>query len=136
MTVPVSPTAPGVFSQTENGTGLGAVRKADYTVVTAANPAHSGDVILIYLTGMGAVNPGLGDGFGSTGNPLNLTVATPTVTVGGQAATVLFSGMSAYPGLYQINAQLPTIPAGSTSLPLVIETPNALHDQVNLAVAH
>jgi uncharacterized protein (TIGR03437 family) len=136
VTVPVAATAPGVFSQQQNGSGLGAIRKADYTVVTATNPAHSGDIVLIYLTGLGVVNPPLSDGFGSTGNPLNLTAAIPTVTVGGLPATVLFSGMSAYPGLYQINAQLPSIPAGVSSLPLVIETPNALHDQVSLAVAH
>ncbi|MBZ5575509.1 MAG: hypothetical protein LAP40_02990 [Acidobacteriia bacterium] len=133
--VPVAATAPGIFSQSQNGSGLGAIRHADYSVVTADNPAHSGEVVLIYLTGLGAVSPALADGAGSTGNPLNLTVAQPGVQVGGQAATVLFSGMSAYPGLYQINAQLPTIPAGATALPLVISTANATTDEVDIAVA-
>jgi uncharacterized protein (TIGR03437 family) len=57
------------------------------------------------------------------------------VTVGSIPTTVLFSGMSAYPGLYQINVQLPTIPAGTTLLPIVVTTPNAFHDQVQIAVA-
>jgi uncharacterized protein (TIGR03437 family) len=43
--------------------------------------------------------------------------------------------MSAYPGLYQINAQIPTIAAGSSTMPVVITTPNAFHDQVDIAVA-
>ena len=135
ITVPVAATAPGVFSLTQNGSGNGAIRHADYSVVTASSPAHSGEVVLIYLTGLGAVSPPLGDGFGGGASPLNLTTVTPTVMVGGGAATVLFSGMSAYPGLYQINAQLPAIPAGVTALPLVITTPNAFHDQVLIPVA-
>jgi uncharacterized protein (TIGR03437 family) len=133
--VPVSATAPGVFSLTQNGSGFGAIRHSDYTVVTTDNPAHSGEVVLIYLTGLGAVNPPLTDGAGGSASPLSLTTVTPSVMVGGSAATVLFSGMSAYPGLYQINAQLPAIPAGTTSLPLIISTQNAFHDQVQIPVA-
>ena len=135
VTVPVAAINPGVFSQQQNGSGLGAIRHADYSVVTAANPAHSGEMVLIYLTGLGAVTPPLADGYGSTGNPLNTTVVTPGVTVGGSPATVLFSGMSSYPGLYQINAQLPTIPPGATSLPLVITAPNVYNSEVTIAVA-
>jgi len=135
VTVPVAATAPGVFSQLENGSGLGAIRHTDYGVVTANNPAHSGEVVLIYLTGLGAVNPPVADGAGGNADPLSLTTVTPTVTAGGMPATVLFSGMSAYPGLYQINVQLPAIPAGTTELPVTIATPNAFHDQVEIAVA-
>jgi len=135
VTTAVAVTAPGIFSLTENGSGNGAIRHADYSVVTDSSPAHSGEVVLIYLTGLGAVNPPLNDGFGGSSSPLSLTTVTPTVMVGGGAATVLFSGMSAYPGLYQINAQLPAIPAGVTALPVVITTPNAFHDQVQIPVA-
>jgi len=135
VVVPVAATAPGVFSQLENGSGLGAIRHSDYSVVTDANPAHSGEVVLIYLTGLGSITPPLADGVGGSANSLSLTNVTPTVMVGSSPAQVLFSGMSAYPGLYQINAQLPTIPAGSSTTPVVITTPNAFHDQVDIAVA-
>lgn len=134
VTVPVAATAPGVFSLQQNGSGLGAIRHVDYSVVTANNPARSGEVVLIYLTGLGAVNPPLADGTGSTGNPLNPTVTQPTILVGGQPATVLFSGLSTYPGLYQVNAQLPTLPAGSATLPLAISTSNAYTNEVDIAV--
>lgn len=132
--VPVAATAPGVFSQSQNGSGAGAIRHPDYSVVTAASPAHGGEIVQIYLTGLGAIAPPLPDGTGGSANPLSNTVVTPTVMVGGQPATVIFSGMSAYPGLYQINARLPAIPAGVTSLPLVISTSNAYHDQVDIPV--
>jgi uncharacterized protein (TIGR03437 family) len=134
VTVPVAATSPGVFSQQENGAGLGAIRHADYTAVTAANPAHSGEVVLIYLTGLGAVKPQVADGFGGGADPLSTTLVTPGVTLGASPAAVLFSGLSAYPGLYQINAQLPTIPSGAATLPLVITTPNAFNNQVTIAV--
>ena len=134
VTVPVAATAPGIFTLLQNGRGPGAVRHADYSIVNDANPARGGEIVLIYLTGLGAVSPALNDGFGGGANPVSTTVATPGVTVGGMPATVLFSGMSGYPGLYQINAQLPAIPAGATSLPLVVTTPNAYHDQVDIAV--
>jgi len=135
VTVPLAPTAPGIFSLAENGAGFGAIRHADYSVVTADNPAHSGEIVQIYLTGLGPVSPPVADGFGGAADPLSVTAVSPTVTVGGSAAAVLFSGLSGYPGLYQINAQLPVIPAGTTALPVVITTPNAFHDQVSVAVA-
>jgi uncharacterized protein (TIGR03437 family) len=135
VVIPVAATAPGVFSQLENGSGLGAIRHADYSVVTDANPAHSGEVVSIYLTGLGSITPPLADGVGGSADSLSLTDVTPAVTVGGSPAQVLFSGMSAYPGLYQINAQIPTIAAGSSTMPVVITTPNAFHDQVDIAVA-
>ena len=135
VTVPVAATAPGIFSLQQNGSGFGAVRHADYSVVTADNPAHSGEIVSIYLTGLGAVNPPVNDGAGGGGNPLSLTTVAPTVLVGASPATVLFSGMSSYPGLYQINAQLPAMPPGVTTLPIVITTPNAIHDQVDIPIA-
>ena len=132
--VPVAATAPGVFSQTQDGSGFGAIRHADFSAVTPSNPAHSGEVVQIYLTGLGVVTPPLEDGYAGSATQSNATTFVPTVFVGGQPATVQFSGLSAYPGVYQINAQLPAIPIGIASLPLVIETPNAYHSQVQIAV--
>jgi uncharacterized protein (TIGR03437 family) len=85
-------------------------------------PATTGDAVEIYLTGLGAATPN-GDATGAPlptgqvapagGNPLYLTVAKPTVTIGGAAATVLFSGLApGNAGLYQIDV---TIPAGVTN---------------------
>jgi uncharacterized protein (TIGR03437 family) len=82
-------------------------------------PATVGDAVEIYLTGLGAATPN-GDASGAplptgqvapaNGNPLYLTVTKPTVTIGGAAAAVLFSGLApGNAGLYQIDL---TIPAG------------------------
>ena len=67
-------------------------------------------------------------------SPLTLTVAQPTVLIGGAPATVLFSGLTLYPGLYQINVTMPPVPPGAISLPLAIITSNAYHDQADIPV--
>ena len=80
-------------------------------------PAKAGDVLVLYATGLGLATPN-GDPNGkplTTGNiapadgsVLYETVVTPTITVGGLPAKVLFSGIT--PGLtgeYQIDFQVP-----------------------------
>ncbi|HXA51192.1 MAG TPA: IPT/TIG domain-containing protein, partial [Candidatus Acidoferrum sp.] len=77
-----------------------------------ATPAKPGETIAIYGTGFGATNPA-SDGI-VVASPANLA-ATPAVMVGGAAAMITFSGLSAA-GLNQINVTLPALPAGSTGV--------------------
>ncbi len=58
-----------------------------------------------------------------------------TVYVGGQQGTVVFKGLApGFPGLYQLNVTLPLLPKTTGNLPLAIQTPNAYHDQVDIAI--
>ena len=133
VTVPLAATSPGMFSSSQNGTGAGAIRHADFSLVNASSPAVSGETVLIYLTGMGTVNPPVADGVGAT--VLTNTVAQPVVLVGGMQGNVAFSGLApGFPGLYQMNVTLPVFPAGQGTLPLAISTSNAFHDQVVIPV--
>lgn len=135
VTVPVAPTAPGVYSLDQSGSGPGAILHADYGLVNSTRPATPGETVLIYLTGMGAVNPAITDGTAGGSNPLNKSVAEVLVLVAGQQATVLYNGLApGFPGLYQINVTLPTFLSGGGSLPLAIQTNNAYHDQVDIAI--
>jgi uncharacterized protein (TIGR03437 family) len=136
-TVPVAATTPGIFTLDQSGSGLGAILHTDFTVVDTSHPATSGETVLIFLTGMGAVTPAVADGTAGGGNPPSNTNAKPTVLAGGLAATVSFSGLApGFPGLYQINAALPVFASiGSTgTVPLAIQVGNSFHDQVDLAV--
>lgn len=104
--------APKLFTTTLNGLGEAIAVHADYSLVSAASPAHHDETIILYLTGLGAVSPslpaGAGGGDGSPGNPLNVVITTPTVTIAGLPATVKWAGLAPYyPGLYQLNVQLP-----------------------------
>ncbi|HLK50874.1 MAG TPA: hypothetical protein VKT49_22185 [Bryobacteraceae bacterium] len=136
VTVAVAATAPGILTLCTCGSGPGAILHNDGkgTVVSATAPAVGGEVISVYLTGLGTVTPAISDGAGGGANPPSTTNAQPTVLIGGVPATVQFSGMTIYPGLYQINVTVPPVPPGVTSLPLAIGTANAFHDQVDLIV--
>ena len=78
------------------GSGPGAILHADYGLVSAARPAIGGETVLIYLTGMGAVNPSVPDGTAGGTNPLKRDHdLTGHVYVAGQPATVVYSGVGA-----------------------------------------
>jgi uncharacterized protein (TIGR03437 family) len=136
VSVPVAATAPGMFSTDQSGTGMGAIRHADFTLVNAASPAVGGETVLLYLTGMGAVDPAVADGAGGGSSTLNRTTAQPAVLLGGNPGQVLYSGLApGFPGLYQINVTLPALPPGASgTIPLAIYTNNAYHDQVVIPI--
>ena len=97
--------------------GAPAVTHADYSLVTAANPAHAGETIVIWATGGGAVTPPVAAGAAAPASPLSWTVNTPVVTIGGQTVPVGFSGLApGFAGLYQINVAVPAVPAGQVQL--------------------
>ena len=94
----MSLTAPGVF----NSITLPAIQHSDYTMVTPTSPAQVGETLLIYLTGLGGVDPASGN-----------STQTFTASIGGVAAAVVFSGtQSPVGGGYQLNV---TVPAGVTA---------------------
>ena len=112
-TVYSGPANPGIFTQTQNGLGDGAIRHTtDNSVVTTSNPAKIGETVAIYLTGMGAVSPAVTAGAGAPSNPLSVTIL-PDVYIDNVKATVLYSGLApGLAGLYQLNV---TIPSGVTT---------------------
>jgi len=134
---PVAPTAPAIFSL--NGTGIGpaAVLHLDYSIVTAANPAKRGEIVAIYLTGLGAVTPMVTDGSAGGTNPLSVVTAPVNVLVGGRTAKILFQGLAPeYPGLYVMNVVVPAdLNVTATGpFPLAVQTADSFHDQVDLIV--
>jgi len=135
--VPVAPTAPAIFSL--NGTGIGpaAVLHLDYSIVTAAHPAKRGEIVSIFLTGLGAVTPMVADGTAGGITPLSVVTAPVNVLVGGQPAKILFQGLAPdYPGLYVMNVVVPPdLNVTATGpFPLAIQTADSFHDQVDLIV--
>ena len=119
VTVYAGLTAPGVFTLPQNGLGYGAVQhSADYSTVTASNPAQPGETVLVYLSGLGAVTPAVTDGAAAPFTPLSWTTNTITVYIGGQSVTPSYYGLvPGSAGLYQLNVQVPTgLTAGDNSL--------------------
>ena len=91
--------------------------------MTAANPVKRGQVVQLYMNGLGPVNGGPASGEFASSTALTPTKgALPTVSIGGQQAQVLFSGLApSFPGLYQVNAIVPAgISAGTVQISLTI----------------
>jgi uncharacterized protein (TIGR03437 family) len=114
----VTATAPGLFSAAASGSGPGAILNSDYSLNSPANPAAAGSIVVLYGTGGGQTNPPSTDG-AITAQAMPL-VADASVTVGGQAAQVLYAGNAGgeVAGVTQINLQLP--PGVTGTVPLVV----------------
>lgn len=135
-TVVVAAAQPAIYTQDQSGKGPGViVRGVDNSVVTAANPAHAGEVVVLYANGLGAVDPPVASGAAApAAGPLSRTVNPVTVTVGGQPARVDFAGLTpGFPGLYQLNVALPAGLTG-TALEVVATVAGVASPPVTIAV--
>ncbi len=135
VTVPVTRSSPGIYTTSQNGIGSGAILKSDFTIVSAANAPRRGDTILIYLTGLGALNPPLNDGAAAPTTTLSRVTDSVNVYIGGQKATVSFAGAApGFAGLYQLNVVIPASAPIGSAVPLAVETSSSFHDMVDLAI--
>jgi uncharacterized protein (TIGR03437 family) len=132
FTLTVTPQAPSIFIQ-DLAANIGAVIKnSDFSLVTPANPAAAGDILLIYSTGLGQTTPALQTGSLRPRNGFNNTAAV-AVTIGGQPATIVYSIASpGFAGLYQTAVATPEGIHGT--VPLVLKANAAASNTVNVTV--
>ena len=132
VSVHASQVRPAIFTQFGTGAGpasIQTIKDGQVVVVNESNPVSAGDVLIIFCTGLGEVDPTILNGHASCepdgvclpdGSNLTLrsAVNSPTVTVGGVEIPVFFAGLSpSFAGLYQINATLAEgIPAGDAEI--------------------
>jgi uncharacterized protein (TIGR03437 family) len=136
--VSIAATDPGIFYIATDSAGVNrplAYNNSDNTFAYPLNDFNgnlkcrpvsiANDVLVIWATGLGPVQNQPQDGAPFTNSSGQLaedtTTGTPVVMVGGVPAKVVFSGLTQYPSIYQINAQLaPGTPTGS-AVPLQIQ---------------
>ncbi|MGB6942298.1 MAG: IPT/TIG domain-containing protein [Bryobacteraceae bacterium] len=114
--VPVVASAPGIFT-VSGGVGQAAANNQDGSLNSAANPAARGSVVSLYATGQGP----------STSNV--------TLSIAGYNAPILYAGSApGFPGLMQINAQIPSgfLPPGVQP---VLLTVNGVASQSGVTIA-
>ena len=120
FTVTVAAAAPAIFFSPV----AAVLKNADFSLVTAGNPAHAGDTILVYCTGLGQTSPALSTGALVTGTPA--TAAAVTATISGKPATVVYAIASpGFVGLYQVAVTVPAGVTGSSALVLTQGTANS-----------
>jgi len=106
--VTISDVAPAIFAPP-------GVVHPDGTPVSDAFPAEGGEVVSVYLTGLGRVNGEIAAGQAAPLSPL-LTVRTPIeVLLGGISIAPSFAGLApGFVGLYQVNLRVPEQLASGT----------------------
>jgi len=135
--IPLARSAPGIFTIPPAGTGPGALLHADYSLVSAAAPAKRNETLLLFLTGLGPVTPVIRDGAAAPSSPLSTVTADVKVYIGGRPANVVFKGLApGLAGLYQINFTVPANAPLGQSVALAVETPDAFHDMVDIAIGN
>jgi uncharacterized protein (TIGR03437 family) len=116
---------PGVFTQTQDGQGLGAMvivhPDQSWVIAGNGNSVKAGDVLEIYCTGLGDVTPRVIAGSPAPPSPLSQVIDPVTLTIGGVKVPVFFAGPTpGLTGLYQVNATIPPGLASSPQAPLVL----------------
>ena len=122
VSAPVSLYAPGVYVVLQGTSGR----------PVSAEPAKSGDVLVVYAAGLGPVTVPVATGRLAPLTVLSHTVETPIVTIDGRRAELIFSGLTpGTAGVYQINLRVPPdVRAGGA--PLVITVGGQSSPVVNL----
>ncbi len=102
VNVLLEPSVPAVFTLNQAGSGPVAAENAsnNYTIVTDSNRLRAGDIVALFLTGLGTTTSRSG---------LDYANQQPTVTIGGRPCALLYAGRApGFKGLDQINCQVPS----------------------------
>jgi uncharacterized protein (TIGR03118 family) len=138
----LAPTAPGLY---EYGGGVlafnqdGTLNTGPLTnngvVVTPANAAAAGSVVVIYMTGLGQTDPPGQDGVRYGSLVLAETVAPVTATIGGQAATVIYAGSAPgqIAGVMQVELVVPA-GAGTGEVPVIVTVGGVASQTLSIAL--
>lgn len=138
-TVNVAAKAPTLFTISQLGSGQAVAENAvDNSLngdpATGAVPgmkrAKKGEYLVLYGTGTGAQLVDfntrqpitISSGVSAGASPLAATAVTPTVTIGGKTANVIYSGLHpVYVGLWQLNVQVPTDAPSGAAVEIIID---------------
>lgn len=137
--VNVAAASPGIFAVDATGTGRGVITHADFRLVTEENPAVPGEIVIIFLTGLGAVEPPVPDGSAGPIEPLSRAVDAENIKVRFNrdfTGEVRYAGIAPnFVGLYQINVTIPNEPGLSGLVSVSIETSSATSRFIHIDMA-
>ncbi len=130
--LPISSASPGIFIYGDN---RGVAQNQDYSVNAIGNAASRGGTIVVYATGLGAVNPRQNDGTAAPASPLAQTSSATTVLIDNLPARVLFSGLTpGFVGLWQVNAEVPPNASTGSTVPVKISVLGVESNEVMISL--
>ena len=112
---------PGIFTMDASGKGQAAALNVDNSVNAPSNPAKTGSVIVLYVTGEGQTDPP-----GVNGLPADAVLPRPKlrvkVQIGGLEAKVHYAGGAPNfsSGLMQVNAEVPSNAPTGEAVPVLL----------------
>jgi uncharacterized protein (TIGR03437 family) len=115
------PVGRGPMTVVRTAPSIYAVFNQDGSLNSPDVPAHPGDILVIYCTGLGAVSPAVNDGNAASAVTLSMTVSPPAALLGGRILRIQFTGLTpGLAGVYQVNAEIPENMMGGSALPLTL----------------
>ena len=124
--VPVSATAPGLFTLDSSGAGQALAVNLNGTVNTASNPTPVGSYLIFYATGEGQTSPAGVDGkLASLTSSGPMPLKTVTATINGISANINYAGAAPgfVAGVMQVNIQIPAgVLSGTANVQLITNT--------------
>ena len=122
FTIPVAPTAPGLFTVSETGSGAAVAINFDGTLNSTTNPSPRSFPVLLYATGEGQTDPTGSDGAVAGGEFVKTPFAPVSLTIGGQAASVVYAGSSvgSLAGVMVVEAIVPAGAAAGAAVQVVL----------------
>jgi uncharacterized protein (TIGR03437 family) len=126
----VAPASPGILIYGDNR----AVAVNPNGSVNGPNaPVRPGEVVVMYLSGLGTTNPPVPTGAPAPASPLAQVNYTYSITVGGRAAEAFYLGQTpGFPSLAQANFRVPALAPGD--YPVVVTVNGVASNAVLLAV--
>jgi len=107
----------------------------DGTANSAESPESRGNVVTVFFTGQGSVDPLVATGEPAPSEPFATPVLPVSATVGGVSATVRFAGLSpGSVGVAQANIELPGGAEAGAEVPLVINVGGQDSNRATIAV--
>jgi len=120
FSIPVSQTAPGLFTVDQTGRGQGAILNQDNTLNGRLNAAPRGSIVVLWATGQGPSDPDWAEDE-LAAEPLPKPTNHVKVTIGGQEGEILYAG--AAPGMaavMQVNVRVPAGIKTGSAIPVVL----------------
>jgi uncharacterized protein (TIGR03437 family) len=116
VTVDIANSSPAFFNY-NNGTAI--ATDLSYNLITTSNPAKRGSTILLWANGLGPVTNQPYSGASAVAAPLSYTTTTPTVTIGGQKATVVYAVLApGTAGEFQVAVTVPSNATTGSAVPV------------------
>jgi uncharacterized protein (TIGR03437 family) len=134
VTVNIANYSPAFFNY---NIGTAIATDLSYSLITPSNPAKRGSTIYLWANGLGPVTnqPVGGAAAPVSGSPLSQTTTTPTVTIGGQNATVVYAVLApGTAGEFQVAVTVPSNATTGSAVPVSLSIGGRTTEPATMAV--